>query len=84
MKSVTDSSLFQLLPRTQTGGSQLYWTRQDSRDLRGTGQSQSIFSRIPTHAAHEDFSIDRVEGPAPSTLKGYYWKRCTSYRPEVI
>lgn len=33
-------------------------------------ESQSIFSRIPTHATHEDFSIDRVKGSAPPTLKG--------------
>lgn len=33
-------------------------------------ESQSIFSRIPTYATHEDFSIDRVKGSAPPTLKG--------------
>ena len=33
-------------------------------------ESQSIFSRIPTHATHGDFSIERVEGSAPPTLKG--------------
>jgi hypothetical protein len=36
-------------------------------------ESQSIFSRIPTHATHEDLSIDRVKGrdgngyPRPDT-----------------
>jgi len=42
MKSGPDSSLFQLLPRTQTGRSQLSWTRQVRRDLRGTGEGVSI------------------------------------------
>lgn len=31
-------------------------------------ESQSIFSRIPTHATHEDLSIDRVKGSAPLTV----------------
>lgn len=37
-----DSSLFELLPRTQTGRSQLSWTGQVRRDLRGTGEGVSI------------------------------------------
>ena len=37
-----DSSLFELLPRTQTGRSQLSWTGQVRRDLRGTGGGVSI------------------------------------------
>lgn len=36
-----DSSLFELLPRTQTGRSQLSWTGQVRRDLRGTGEGVS-------------------------------------------
>jgi hypothetical protein len=37
-----DSSLFELLPRTQTGRSQLSWTGQVRRDPRGTGEGVSI------------------------------------------
>ncbi|KAK6923587.1 LOW QUALITY PROTEIN: hypothetical protein RJ641_011891 [Dillenia turbinata] len=65
------SSLFELLPRTQTGRSQLSWTGQRSSWDRGGSLNRSFLGFLITSRTEIFPLIEREGFPLEQTLKGY-------------